>query len=58
MGPTTEIHPGGPHPGMVHQLYAERAAEEEAHRQRAAAEARRRVRNHLLLLRLPRGGST
>ena len=50
--PTTEVHPGGPHPGAVAQMYAEQAAEEEQLRNAAAAAAAwKRVQDHLLLLR-------
>jgi hypothetical protein len=48
--PTTEIFPGGPHPGMVAQMHAAREEEERraVELQRVAAQQRA---NHLLLLR-------
>jgi hypothetical protein len=44
--PTTEIYPGGPHPGAVHQMQLIR--EEEEHRAREDDLARRRRRFLLL----------
>ena len=45
--PTTEVFPGGPHPGMVHRLHEEARIREEEE----AMRAKRKRRNLILLLR-------
>lgn len=50
--PTTEIFPGGPHPGAVHQMHEEQRLRDEERALIAAAAVREaRMRQHLLLLR-------
>jgi hypothetical protein len=48
-----EIFPGGPHPGMVHQMHEEQRRQDEDRVliMAAAARATARIRTHLLLLR-------